>query len=235
MKLNENQSALRIEEVNGNRVSITVITGIMYTQGAECEAIANELINDKDLRKELMKTMGKEGDLNISSPVEYCRYSTELIQNESTQSVVIIEDSDENISIMGAGCEGTFAYELCRAIYNKLVDDEEYRTKIYQIVEENKHVFFDSSWLITHIEENDTEYRWLIKPLKDITKCYIKSPFYTYFVSSENANQEGAEWQFDKNIILVDTIEGDVVLDVLKSGKIGGIEYLSKLYSSEDL
>ena len=48
-------------------------------------------------------------------------------------------------------------------------------------------------------------------------------------VSSENPNQPGSDWQFDDNIILDDEKEGDLVLDILKGYRVGGVEFLSKL------
>jgi hypothetical protein len=48
-------------------------------------------------------------------------------------------------------------------------------------------------------------------------------------VNSEKPNQKGSEWQFDENIILEHETEGTIVLDVLKDGRIGGIEFVSQI------
>jgi hypothetical protein len=45
-------------------------------------------------------------------------------------------------------------------------------------------------------------------------------------VSPENANKPGAEWQFERSIVLEDPKEGELVLDILKGNRVGGIEFL---------
>lgn len=46
---------------------------------------------------------------------------------------------------------------------------------------------------------------------------------YFQFVDSTNANQPGAEWQHNDCIVLNKV---DIVIDLLKDGRIGGIEFL---------
>ena len=52
---------------------------------------------------------------------------------------------------------------------------------------------------------------------------------YVKFVNSYKPNQKGSEWQFDENIILEHETEGTIVLDILKDGRIGGIEFISQI------
>ncbi len=59
-------------------------------------------------------------------------------------------------------------------------------------------------------------------------KTWIKQP-YIYFVSAERPNQPGSEWQFAENIVLEHETEGTIVLDVLKDGRIGGIEFVNQI------
>ena len=59
-------------------------------------------------------------------------------------------------------------------------------------------------------------------------KTWIKQP-YSYFVSAERPNQPGSEWQFAENIVLEHETEGTIVLDVLKDGRIGGIEFVNQI------
>lgn len=51
-------------------------------------------------------------------------------------------------------------------------------------------------------------------------------------MSPENANKPGSEWQFEKSITIEDTKYGDVVLDILKDGRVGSIEYLDRVWDA---
>lgn len=88
---------------------------------------------------------------------------------------------------------------------------------------------YDPEWLAVLAEAQVPEEQWLPAALRQINRCLVEGEAYTYFVSPENANQPGAEWQFDENIILEDEKEGDLVLDILKGHRVGGIEFLSRL------
>lgn len=56
-----------------------------------------------------------------------------------------------------------------------------------------------------------------------------KNKAYYQFVSSINANQVGSEWQFETSIRLEHPTKGTIIIDVLKCGRIGGIEFLELL------
>ena len=88
---------------------------------------------------------------------------------------------------------------------------------------------YDPEWLAVLAEAQVPEEIWLPDALRKCTKCSVESTAYTRFVSSENPNQPGSDWQFDDNIILEDEKEGDLVLDILKGHRVGGVEFLSKL------
>ncbi len=88
---------------------------------------------------------------------------------------------------------------------------------------------YDPEWLAKLAEAQVPEEVWLPEALKKCTKYSIESKAYYHFVSPENANQPGAEWQFETNIILGDPKEGDLVLDILKGHRVGGVEFLSRL------
>jgi len=53
------------------------------------------------------------------------------------------------------------------------------------------------------------------------------SKVYYKFVDSINANQIGSEWQHEECIVIESKKEGDIVIDLLKDGKIGGIEFIN--------
>jgi hypothetical protein len=65
-----------------------------------------------------------------------------------------------------------------------------------------------------------------------LTNCKAgnwKNKAYFQFVSSKNANQVGSEWQFETSIRLEHSTKGTIIIDFLKCGKIGGIEFLNLL------
>jgi uncharacterized protein YuzE len=83
--------------------------------------------------------------------------------------------------------------------------------------------------IIELIKDQEPDRVDLIEQLKKFdTKNWTRKP-YIRFVSSQNPNQPGSEWQFDENIVLEDEVEGTIVLDLLKDGRIGGIEFLRQI------
>jgi len=88
---------------------------------------------------------------------------------------------------------------------------------------------YDPTWLVQLAEEQAPERPWLSAALSKCTKGRWDSPAYLRFVESRNANQPGSEWQFEENIILEHPEHGDLVLDILKEYRIGGVEFLSRV------
>jgi len=88
---------------------------------------------------------------------------------------------------------------------------------------------YDPEWLARLAEQQEPDQPWLPDAIRKCTKYHSESDAYYHFVSADNPNQEGSEWQFDYNIILEDEKEGDIVLDVLKDKRIGGIEFISRI------
>lgn len=88
---------------------------------------------------------------------------------------------------------------------------------------------FHIEQIIELIKEQEPDRLDLIAELeKSERKKWIRQP-YIYFVSGERPNQPGSEWQFDESIVLEHETEGTIVLDILKDGRIGGIEFLSQI------
>ena len=84
---------------------------------------------------------------------------------------------------------------------------------------------YDPAWLVDLANEQHFDKPWLAPALGRCTKAVAESPAYVYFVCAENANEPGARWQFRENILLL-APKGEVVLDVLEDGSIGGAEFL---------
>lgn len=88
---------------------------------------------------------------------------------------------------------------------------------------------YDPKWLIEAAQQSIDQHPWLPAALAKCNKIIDQRDAYIYFVSSENPNQAGSEWQFQENIILRNTENGDVVLDILKDNRVGGVEFLNKI------
>ena len=91
---------------------------------------------------------------------------------------------------------------------------------------------YDPSWLVEASKYRLDEYPWLTDALVQCTKAKEESEFYTYFINRLRPNKKGSEWQFQESITIEDTPEGDVVIDIVKTNRIGGIEFLSKVIAS---
>ncbi len=88
---------------------------------------------------------------------------------------------------------------------------------------------YDPSWLVDAAQEHVPEELWLPEALAQCTRCNWESPAYVHFVDPSCPNEEGSEWQFDINIIIEHETEGDLVLDILKDRRVGGVEFLNRL------
>lgn len=71
--------------------------------------------------------------------------------------------------------------------------------------------------------------------IKSLKKCsggkWTSSGYYQFVFGSKN--NKGPEWKFNENIVLEHEFLGFIVLDVLKNGSIGGIEYINLIKDHE--
>ncbi len=81
---------------------------------------------------------------------------------------------------------------------------------------------YDPAWLVQLAKDQYPDYKWLHESLEGCTK--IKSG--CYFVDPKKPNEPGSEWQFKESITLVHPEKEEVVLDILKDGRVGSIEFL---------
>ena len=80
--------------------------------------------------------------------------------------------------------------------------------------------------IIELVEKQEPDRQDIILALTNAIGGYWESNAYYRFVNSKNANEKGAEWQFEENIVLKDEKLGTIILDYLKNKQIGGIEFL---------
>lgn len=88
---------------------------------------------------------------------------------------------------------------------------------------------FHPRMLIAAVQEQAPEFGWLEEALCNCGTGEWESPAYVGYVSRHRPNQPGAEWQFEKNVVLQHEELGMVVLDVLKGNRLGGIEFLDRI------
>ncbi|GAA5022035.1 hypothetical protein GCM10011506_01700 [Marivirga lumbricoides] len=92
-----------------------------------------------------------------------------------------------------------------------------------------KNSYFEIEWIIDLIKEQEPNRTDLIEQLRaSEIRQWIRRP-YLRLVSGERPNQQGSEWQFLENIVLEHATEGTIVLDILKDGRIGGVEFLRQI------
>lgn len=80
--------------------------------------------------------------------------------------------------------------------------------------------------IIKLVREQEPNRQDLIQALQKCKGGYWSSNGYYSFVDSKNANQTDADWQHDECIVLEQENKGDIVIDLLKGGRIGGIEFI---------
>lgn len=88
---------------------------------------------------------------------------------------------------------------------------------------------FDPTWLVELVRAQCPKMPRLADSLAKTTEYFPRSVAYWYFVNPANANKPGAEWQFFGNVHLNGGERGPLVLDVLKDGRVGGVEFLARL------
>lgn len=84
----------------------------------------------------------------------------------------------------------------------------------------------DLEYIIKLVSEQEPESLDVINALKKCEKGKWDGSAYYRFVNSSNANNPGAVWQHDYCIVLEQENNADIVLDILKDGRIGGIEFI---------
>lgn len=80
--------------------------------------------------------------------------------------------------------------------------------------------------IIELVRKHDPDRQDIVYALQNVSGGQWTSNGYYGFVDNRNSNQPGAVWQFDKNIVLQQENKLDIVLDILKDGQIGGLEFI---------
>ena len=88
---------------------------------------------------------------------------------------------------------------------------------------------YNLDWIIELVKQQEPERHDILNGLLNCKNGVWRNNAYLQFVDSKNANQPGAEWQIDDSIVFEHKTEGDIVIDLLKGGRIGGIEFISRI------
>lgn len=88
---------------------------------------------------------------------------------------------------------------------------------------------YDPSWLVAHARRQFPDEPALAEALAACTSARGVGSHTIHFVDDARPNQPGSAWQFDRNVTIEGTEYGDVIVDVLKDGRIGAIELLDQL------
>lgn len=92
-----------------------------------------------------------------------------------------------------------------------------------------KELCFHIEWIIDLIKEQEPDRFDLIDQLNKFErKMWIRQP-YVSLIEGNPLNFPAPEWQLDENVTLEHKTEGTIVLEILKDGRIGGIEFINQI------
>jgi hypothetical protein len=91
---------------------------------------------------------------------------------------------------------------------------------------------YDPRWLVELAKAQYPDEPWLAEALAGCTMCHRESDKYIRFVDATSANEPGAAWQFEENRWLKDSKEGNLILDILKGHRVGGVEFYDRLFTA---
>jgi len=87
---------------------------------------------------------------------------------------------------------------------------------------------YDPSWLVEELESHGRPD--LVSAASACTSALVFEVM-TYFVDPAEPNAPGSEWQSAGSVEIYDSRFGQIVVDVMASGKIGAVEYVDRIRS----
>ncbi|MBD2023788.1 hypothetical protein [Leptolyngbya sp. FACHB-711] len=88
---------------------------------------------------------------------------------------------------------------------------------------------YNPTWLVELAKAQMPEEAWLVDALSQCTSYLQSGHAYIHFIDPTASNKPGSQWQFERNILLYDKYEGELVLDILEGNRVGGVEFLNRL------
>ncbi|MEP6590274.1 MAG: hypothetical protein ABJC19_03735 [Gemmatimonadota bacterium] len=92
---------------------------------------------------------------------------------------------------------------------------------------------YDPAWLVALAREQYPEEPEVAAAFEKCVWVYRETELVVHFVDNRRPNQVGSSWQCDTNLTLEDPVEGTLVVDWLKGGRVGGIEFLTRVLDAE--
>jgi hypothetical protein len=89
---------------------------------------------------------------------------------------------------------------------------------------------YNPDWLVALATRQHADKPWLVDALARCRLVVRRSKYIIHFVDPTNANKPGAEWQFDSHVWLVDPVQGNLMIDVLKDNRVGAVEFYDRLF-----
>ena len=86
--------------------------------------------------------------------------------------------------------------------------------------------YVDIEYLIRLVSEQEPERQDVVSALQNCKGGHWSENGYYSFVDSKNPNLPNSDWQHEECIVLEQLEKGDIVIDLLKNGRIGGIEFI---------
>ena len=84
----------------------------------------------------------------------------------------------------------------------------------------------DIEYLIRLVRQQEAERQDIVSALQNCKGGHWSEKGYYSFVDSKNPNLTNSDWQHEECIVLEQHEKGDIVIDLLKDGRIGGIEFI---------
>ena len=88
---------------------------------------------------------------------------------------------------------------------------------------------FGPQMLIDGARATAEQFPWLPAALSSCGAGEWENRAYVRYVSAVDPNNPGSEWQFETSVAIHHQELGTVVIDILRGGRIGGIEFLDRL------
>lgn len=143
LELKENQSALVIEHDEQGMVSVEVFSGgtMDDIHSQLCEAIS-EKWEGKEYWNELMEIVKTKKQCSLSKQITHGGIYSLSRKRESKVASLVVEDLDDGRTAVYVGTEenDSFAYELCKTLQAKIVEDKVFRDQISSYMESDDEI-----------------------------------------------------------------------------------------------
>lgn len=91
---------------------------------------------------------------------------------------------------------------------------------------------FDPQWLVDAIRAEYPHESELIAAAERVSKYDSGSSLQIYFLSPTSPNEPGSAWQYAHSVHIEKSKYGELAIDIMKDGCLGGIEFLDNVYAA---